>query len=241
MTVRFNQGVISANKVQVNLTTRQLLATGNTIFTQGEQVLLGERMEYNFSLDKGLIEQASGIIVVGNAEQRTSSPLARIEGIGALGARSLSDRITATQPPTKVKATGTAKFTFQSKLKTPGQSGIVNRLRFEADRLNLLGSGTWEAINLRLTNDPFSPPELELRSDRATLRPLSPFQDELITKKSRLVFDQRFSLPLFRERTIIDRQQREPFPIKVGYDQDDRGGLFVESTFEPFLSLCILQ
>ena len=236
VTVRFNQGIISANKVQVNLTTRQLLATGNTIFTQGEQVLLGERMEYNFTLDKGLIEQASGIIVVGTPEQRTSSPLARIEGIGVLGARSLSDRITATQPPTKVKATGTAKFTFQFKLKTPGQSGIVNRLRFEADRLNLLGAGTWEAINLRLTNDPFSPPEVELRSDRATFRPLSPFQDELITKKSRLVFDQRFSLPLFRERTIIDRQQREPFPIKAGYDQDDRGGLFIESTFEPFIS-----
>ena len=235
VTVRFNQRVINADKVQVNLTTRQLLATGNTVFTQGEQVLLGERMEYNFTLDKGLIEQASGIIVVGNSEQKTSSSLSTIEEIRALGAGPLSARIAATQPPAKVKATGTVKFTFQSKLKTPGQSGMVNRLRFEADRLNLLGAGNWEAINLRLTNDPFSPPEVELRSERATFRPLSPFQDELITKKSKLVFDQRFSLPLFRERTIIDRQEREPFPIKIGYDQDDRGGLFVESTFEPFL------
>ncbi|MCL2923487.1 MAG: DUF3769 domain-containing protein [Trichodesmium sp. MAG_R04] len=235
VTVRFNQRVINADKVQVNLTTRQLLATGNTVFTQGEQVLLGERMEYNFTLDKGLIEQASGIIVVGNSEQKTSSSLSTIGEIRALGAEPLSARIAATQPPTKVKTTGTAKFTFQSKLKTPGQSGTINRLRFEADRLNLLGAGTWEAINLRLTNDPFSPPEVELRSDRATFRPLSPFQDELITKKSRLVFDQRFSLPLFRERTIIDRQERERSPIKIGYDQDDRGGLFVESTFEPFL------
>ncbi len=235
VTVRFSQGVVSADKVQVNLTTRQLLATGNAVFAQGEQVLLGERMEYNFTLDKGLIEQASGIIFVGNAEESVSSSLPTTEGVGALGARSLSDSITATQPPTKVKATGTAKFTFEPTLELPEQSGTVNRLRFEADRLNLLGAGTWEAINLRLTNDPFSPPEVELRSDRATLRPLSPFQDELITKKSRLVFDQRFSLPLFRERTVIDRQQRDPLPIQIGYDQDDRGGLFVESTFEPFV------
>ncbi len=235
VTVRFSQGIVSADKVQVNLTTRQLLATGNAVFTQAGQVLLGERMEYNFTLDKGLIEQASGIIFVGNAEESTSSSLPTTEGVGALGARSLSDNIAATQPPTKVKATGTAKFRFEPKLEAPEQSGTVNRLRFEADRLNLLGAGTWEAINLRLTNDPFSPPEVELRSDRATLRPLSPFQDELITKKSRLVFDQRFSLPLFRERTIIDRQQRDPLPIQIGYDQDDRGGLFVESTFEPFL------
>ncbi|NEQ37551.1 MAG: DUF3769 domain-containing protein [Okeania sp. SIO3I5] len=235
VTVRFSQGIVSADKVQVNLTTRQLLATGNAVFTQGGQVLLGERMEYNFALDKGLIDQASGIIFVGNAEESRASSLPTTEGVGALGARSLSDSIAATQPPTKVKATGTAKFTFEPKLEVPEQSGTVNRLRFEADRLNLLGAGSWEAINLRLTNDPFSPPEVELRSDRATLRPLSPLQDELITKKSRLVFDQRFSLPLFRERTIIDRQQRDPLPLQIGYDQDDRGGLFVESTFEPFL------
>lgn len=235
--VRFSQGLVNADKVQINLTTRQLLATGNAVFTQGEQVLLGERMEYNFSLDKGIIEQASGIIFVGNAEEITSSSLPTTEGVGALQARTLSDSIAATQPPTNVKATGGTTVTFEPKLEAPEQAGTVNRLRFEADRLNLLGAGTWEATNLRLTNDPFSPPEVELRSERATLRPLSPFQDELITKKARLVFDERFSLPLFRERTIIDRNQRDPLPIQIGYDQDDRGGLFVETTFEPPLQI----
>ncbi|MEB3341563.1 DUF3769 domain-containing protein, partial [Okeania sp.] len=234
VTVRFSQGIVSADKVQVNLITRQLLATGNTIFTQGQQVLLGERMEYNFVLDRGSIEKASGVVFVGQAEESASS-LPTTEGVGALGARSLSETIAATQPPTKVKSAGAAKFTFEPKLEAPQQTGTVNRMRFEADRLNLLGAGTWEATNLRLTNDPFSPPEVELRSERATLRPLSPFQDELITKKARLVFDQGFSVPLLRERTIIDRRQRDPFPIQVGYDQEDRGGLFIESTFEPFI------
>ncbi len=233
--VRFSQGVVDADQVQVNLVTRQLLATGNAVFTQGEQVLLGERMEYNITLSKGVIEQASGIIFVGNAESSLSSSLPTTEGVGALQPTSLSDRIAATQPPTKVKSAGGATVTFEPKLEVPEPSGTVNRLRFEAERLNLLDDGTLEATNLRLTNDPFSPPEVELRSERATLRPLSPFQDELITKKARLVFDQRFSLPLFRERTIIDQNQRSPLPIKFGYDQDDRGGLFVESTFEPFL------
>ncbi|NEQ74152.1 MAG: DUF3769 domain-containing protein [Okeania sp. SIO2C9] len=235
--VRFSQGLVNADKVQINLTTRQLLATGNAVFTQGQQVLLGERMEYNFTLDKGVIEQASGIIFVGNAEEISSSSLPTTEGVGALQATSLSDRISATQPPTNVKATEGTKVTFEPKLEAPEQAGTVNRLRFEADRLNLLGAGTWEATNLRLTNDPFSPPEVELRSERATLKPLSPFQDELITKKARLVFDNRFSLPLFRERTIIDRNQRDPLPIQIGYDQDDRGGLFVETTFEPPLQI----
>jgi hypothetical protein len=230
--VRFRQGVIDADKAQVNLLTRQLLATGNTVFTQGEQVLLGERMEYNFTLSKGVISQASGIIYVGNADQGLSSSLPTLEGVGAVQETSLSDRIIATQPPSNVKATEGTTVVFEPKLEAPQQTGIVNRLRFEADRLNLVAEGTWEATNLRLTNDPFSPPEVELRADTATLRPLSPLQDELITTKSRLVFDQSFTLPLFRRRTVIDRSERDPLPIQIGYDQDDRGGLFFESTYE---------
>ena len=230
--LRFSQGVVDADKAQVNLMTRQLVATGNTVFTQGEQIILGERIEYNFTLSQGVIEQASGIVFLGNADSLSRS-LPTVEGVGALQEAPLSDRIAANQPPTNVTASGGTTFVFEPELTGPEQTGAVNRLRFEADRLNLVGEGTWEATNLRLTNDPFSPPEVELRADTATLRPLSPFQDELITTKSRLVFDQSFSLPLFRDRTIIDRSQREPLPIQIGYDQDDRGGLYIESTFEP--------
>ena len=62
--IRFRQGVIDADRVQVNLETRQLIAQGNAAFTRGEQVLRGETMAYNLTLGTGQIERASGELFV---------------------------------------------------------------------------------------------------------------------------------------------------------------------------------
>jgi hypothetical protein len=40
-------------------------------------------------------------------------------------------------------------------------------------------------------------------------------------------------LPLLRERTIIDRRERQPNPIQFGFDREDRGGFYVQGSFEP--------
>ncbi|NJL21433.1 MAG: DUF3769 domain-containing protein [Leptolyngbyaceae cyanobacterium SM1_3_5] len=113
-----------------------------------------------------------------------------------------------------------------------GLGGAVNRVRFEAERLEFTADG-WQATNVRLTNDPFSPPELELRSPTVTFTRLSPTRSEIRARNPRIVFDQGFSLPLFRERIILDSRQREAFPIGFGFDERDRGGFFVEGAFEP--------
>ncbi|NJO19749.1 MAG: DUF3769 domain-containing protein, partial [Spirulinaceae cyanobacterium RM2_2_10] len=84
---------------------------------------------------------------------------------------------------------------------------------------------------MRFTNDPFSPPELEVRADTAELTRLNEFQDEIITTNSRLVFDQVFSVPIFQDRILIDRREQEPGLFNIGFDDDDRGGLFIERGF----------
>lgn len=234
--IRFRQGVVDADRVQVNLETRQLVAQGNAAFTRGEQVLRGATMEYNLSLGTGVIEEASGEIFVPSSgtDFGGNTGAEGVEGTAILEAP-LSDRLTAAQP-LKVKSGGpglSVGVGVGRRPTLPQQGGIVNRMRFEAERLDLRADGGWEASNLRLTNDPFSPPELELRSDRAVLNPLSPFQDELLTSNPRLVLDQGFSVPLLRERTVIDRRERQPNPIQFGFDREDRGGFYVQGSFEP--------
>ena len=46
------------------------------------------------------------------------------------------------------------------------------------------------------------------------------------------MFDQRFSLPLLRNRIIFDRNQRQPALVNFGIDTDDRGGVFLEREIE---------
>ena len=80
-------------------------------------------------------------------------------------------------------------------------------------------------------NDPFSPPELELRADTAEFKQIAPLVSELRTTKSRVVVDQSFSLPLIRNRLVFDNRPRRPSIIQFGFDGDERGGLFVEKKF----------
>jgi Protein of unknown function (DUF3769) len=113
----------------------------------------------------------------------------------------------------------------------PQNGGQVRRLRFEAEQISFYPEG-WQAKNVRITNDPYSPPELELRTEQAQLRKLSPLRDEVVATRPRVVFDRGFSLPLLRNRVILDRNQRQPALVNFGFDSTDRGGIFIEREIE---------
>jgi len=232
VTVRFRQTLIEADTVQVNLTTRQAVAQGNVSLTRGEQVVRGQRMEYNLAAETGTLFEARGVVLTST----TASDFAVAEPTelapGVLPSAPISDRITAAQPVGQLQ-TGTGADVEFSGFSLPNVAGNVNRLRFEAERIDIMPNGEWQATNVRITNDPFSPPELELRADVAELNRISPLQDELITRNSRLVFDQDFTLPLFRDRTVIDRRQREPSPFSIGYDLDELDGYFIQWNVSP--------
>jgi hypothetical protein len=237
--VRFRDGVLTAERVQVNLVTRQLQAQGEAAIARGEQILQGDRIEFNLTLQTGVIDQARGTIYAptSGTDLAPLSPTLPTAGGIATSNIPLSERLQLNQPAVNVKEEPGVATTIgggnRGGFRLPQTQGQVDRLRFEAERIDLTGNGGWTATNLRLTNDPFSPPEIELRANQATFTKLSPLQDELITTNSRLVFDQKYSVPLFKRRTVIDRTEREPFPVQFGYDQKDRGGLFVQGSFSP--------
>lgn len=231
VTVRFRRGLLDADWVQLNLITRQIVAQGNVALTRGEQVFRGERMEYNLVLRTGTAEKAQGEVLLSTLTTDFDPAIANDVTGAAILDEPLSDRITANEPQRRVQPTGGVIIRTGGRGNQP-QGGTVNRLRFEAERLDIEADGGWIATNVRLTNDPFSPPELELRADRAQFRRLDPLQDEVLTDKPRLVLDQRITIPLLRRRTVIDRRPRRATPFNIGYDKEDRGGLFVERSFE---------
>ncbi|MGB3136932.1 MAG: DUF3769 domain-containing protein, partial [Nodosilinea sp.] len=128
---------------------------------------------------------------------------------------------------------GVALATGDPSILAVGEQDTINRLRFEADQVSFDADGSY-AENVRLTNDPFSPPELEFRASSARLTPLNEIQEELVFENPRLVFDQGLSIPLFRNRFVLTRGQLpadafNPLPLGIGIDGRDRSGLFVEA------------
>ncbi len=228
--MRYRNSVLDADRVQVNLQSRAVVAQGNVAWTRGEQVLRGQRMEYNFVQGVGTVKSASGELYLPTSGTDFAPTLPTDVSATALLEQPLSDRVTANQPLENVASPpGGVAVTVGTGY---NQTGELRRVRYEAEQVDFTPEGGI-ARNIRFTNDPFSPPELELRAPEAKLTRLSPFQDEIRATNPRLVFDQGFSLPFYPNRVVIDRREREPGLFRFGYDRRERGGLFVESPLEP--------
>ncbi|WP_414542155.1 DUF3769 domain-containing protein [Nostoc sp. CCY0012] len=235
--VRFDGAVVDADRLQVNLDNLIAVGEGNVALTRGDQVLRGQRFTYNFIQDSGELENGSGEIFVPSAQTDLAFSPDDVTA-GGVPRQPLSDRIRRNQPLTGVSSPGGIDFTTggqgASNLPPPAAGGQVRRLRFEAQRIEFYPRG-WQAEDVRITNDPFSPPELELRASRVTSVRESPLVESITTQGQRLVFDQRISLPIPVDRQTIDRLERDtsPFIVSPGFDGDRRGGLFVERGFSP--------
>ncbi len=228
--MRFEEALLRSDQLQVNLINRLARGVGNVSLVSGEQILLGSEFLYNFVQGTGTITQARGVVYIPTAQ----SDFDLGQGTGDSQLLPPGERILLDQPPTDVTDAGGVIINVgggQGVTPQAQQGGQVRRVRFEAEQLNFTPEG-WQAVNVRFTNDPFSPPELEVRADRAQLTRISPLEDEVLATRPRLVFDQRLPVPLLRDRLIISREERDPAIISFGYDDRDRGGLFIERTFE---------
>ena len=236
VTLTLGDAIIEADELWVNLINRYALAEGDVLLTRGSQLVEGNRLEYNFVQQSGRIGEAVGTIYLPAIEEDFSSPL-----VGVSASRRAYDPIRrnpdlvveedtsllygrplSTQPPDPVRNPQDAAV---------GESALINQLRFETDELTFDVDG-WRAEKVRITNDPFSPPEIELRTDGLLLRNISPTQDELLLRRPRLVFDQGLAIPLVRSRILLSRgsvdpEDINPVPAPIGIDGRDRGGFFL--------------
>jgi hypothetical protein len=229
--VQLGDAQILAERLWINLIDRYVRAEGNVFFSRNQQILEGDAVTYNLLQGAGTLHNARGELVLSTlAEDFTSA----FPGDGTVGVtdpqRPIPGSISGVTSPGGLGLSTAADQTLFG-----GESGTVRRLRFEGEDIAFDATG-WYVENLRLTNDPFSPPELELRSSRARLRPLNQDEDELVIENPRLVFDQALTVPLWRSRFILQRgtlppDAFNPLPTGIGIDGRDRGGLFIEREF----------
>ena len=230
--LELNDAIIEADEIWVNLINRYTLAEGNVLLTRGSQLIRGSSAEYNFIQRSGVIGNAIGTLYFPEIQNDLSS--LRTARQGSL--RRVYDPINRSSDPEVESASSVQLTSNPSAATIGGDNGQIRQLRFETNKLAFDAEG-YVAEDVRITNDPFSPPELELRTDRLTLQNYSATQDELLLKRPRLVFDQGLSLPLFRSRILIDRgsgsvdpEDLNPVPVEIGIDGRDRGGLYIGRT-----------
>ncbi|MEM1368754.1 MAG: DUF3769 domain-containing protein [Cyanobacteria bacterium P01_H01_bin.15] len=242
--IRFANGVLIADQVNINLRDRLALGEGQVVLRRpNQQVLRGERFEYFFFQDQGRVLDASGSFLRAGPETETASSaelfepttpsvaVRRVPQTNVQAGEGFSTQIGNIQLLRLASSPDTTEEEDRS-IESPefGTTGQINRIRFAADYVEFDQDG-WRARNVRLTNDPFSPPEFELRADTAQFRQLSPLVSEIVTTNSRLVFDDGLAIPTFRNRFLLDqRDDRTPL-FQLNFDGEDRGGLYIERAF----------
>lgn len=239
--VRFNNGVLTADNLQINLNTKLAIATGNVALQRGSQLLRGERFDYFFVQNRGYIRSAQGEVLQNNFNQDISSqPSTALNNPGD-PTLLLNERLLLEQPPTNIRASGDGvNLLVGSDRGIPQQNitretGTINRVRFYAEDVEFYDN-RWEAKNVRLTNDPFNPPELELIATSATYRQVDELTDELVTTDTRLSLDNNVSLPVFPRTYRFSKADDEGIfsLFSIGYDDEERGGLYVQRQFTLF-------
>ena len=239
--VRFDGTVIDADTLHINLDNLMAVGEGNVALTRGNQIFQGQRFTYNFIQDSGDLENGKGeLYIPTTATDFAFSPSLPTDiTAGGVPSRPLSYRLRANQPLTGVNSPGGIEFGASGQsdarnVSVPKSGGVLKRLRFEAQYIEFYPRG-FQAQDVRITNDPFSPPELEIRAAKVTVTREAPLIDRVTTQRQRLVFDQKVVVPIPVNSRKIDRRPRQVNPtiVSVGFDNGKRGGLFIERAFEP--------
>ncbi|MBD0267063.1 MAG: DUF3769 domain-containing protein [Cyanobacteria bacterium Co-bin8] len=232
--VQFGDAQLFSNRLWANLRNRFLRAEEDVLFNRNNQIIAGSSATYNLLQGSGSILEAQGELSLTEVERDFSADF-QVVGSSSQVVAPASRPIQEQGTISSVTSPGGLSLGTDNRNLAGGEEGDINRLRFEAERIDFDATG-WYAEGIRLTNDPFSPPEIEFRGDTARLTAISPEEDELVITNARVVFGQGFSIPLLRDRITfrrgqVDPSELNPIPTNVGIDGQDRGGLFVERAF----------
>lgn len=229
--VQFGNAQLAADRLWVNLANRYIRAEDNVLLNRNNQIIAGSSATYNLTQGAGTIFDANGELALNEIDEDFSSDRSRLDPSDQVS-RPIDLQLLEQGSISSVTSPGGLSFGTDARFLPGSEGNNINRLRFESNRIDFDASG-WQAEGLRLTNDPFSPPEIEFRGDTARLTPLNAEEDELVITNARVVFDQGFSLPLLRSRILlrrgqVDPDQLNPIPTTLAIDGRDRGGIYVE-------------
>jgi Protein of unknown function (DUF3769)/LptA/(LptD N-terminal domain) LPS transport protein len=236
--MRFRNALLKADRLEVTLQSKKAVATGNVSLKRGRQVLTGERFDYDFGNDKGVITKAGGEVYQPSIARDLNVPRLA-PGNGEFPDLPLSEKLQNDQPVRQIINRSTVGVAFGSDRDIDFQGplqprGTLTRLRYRAERLEFDGQ-LLSGSEVRLTNDPFSPPELEVRADQVGFQNLSEEEDQVTAANPRVTIDQGFNLPIPLSQLSLNQLGKDTNPFGFGLDAIDRGGLYLERSFYPIL------
>ena len=226
--INLSNGFIKADKISYDRKNKILEANNNIILEKGNQYINAKFLKFNFLEKSGMVNEVYGVI--DSKSINIDFDLLNKKEINDYCLRDNSDLINS---PSETSLLGSNNIRLKNKLgfdsfKIDFQN--IDKWRFKTKKL-ILEKDRIKSDLVYFTNDPFNKPQLLLKSQNFSID-LDNENTSLISKKTSINFDQKFSLPLGK-RTIGSSKSVDA-KWGVGYQVKDKDGLFISRTFNPY-------
>ena len=128
------------------------------------------------------------------------------------------------------KSSGVRVAQLQKVVRKGFISGSINRWRVQADSILISPEG-WKSPIMSFTNDPITPAQSRIESMNVIATEEKNGDFLIKTSRSRLILDETFSLPMFRNQRIKKTDEVENQWV-LGVDTKDRDGFFIGRQFK---------
>ena len=221
--------ILKADRLEFDRSRKILRAKGRVTFNKGSQYFQASSLQYDFIEGSGELEDVYGVLDI----ESLNNDL-KIINLG----NEFKDKneIIENMEIKKIKLKdgfnikgGNIEPKFNSIINNESIQGSINQWRFQSPKINLTKNG-WFSKKIIFTNDPLYPTQTKLEALDVIAKEDSNNSTLITFRKSRLILEDKFSIPLLRNRKFGENQN---FRWVIGYDKIEKDGLFLGRQYQP--------
>ena len=212
-------GVLKANRIEFDTTSKLIKAKDKVRFEKGSQYFQASSFDYNFVKKKGSIRKVYGVIYLKSFSKDLTLISSDLD----------NNKLLNDIKEGKVQNID-LKDGIEIKIHNKGANVIaksISKWRIQSPLITI-NSSLWRAKRMSLTNDPFNPIQARIEANNVTLKE----EEEgtyIFAKGSKLILEEKLPLPL-GSRSFGKKEERK---WSIGYDIEDRDGFFISRHYKP--------
>ena len=219
-------GILNADKISYDKTSKIFKAYSNLNVTKGNQFFKADFLEYNFIESKGYIKNIFGIL---NFE--TINNDLKLKNKILVDEVSPNTNLDFNDLPSEIELLDSTNERYKNSIaekKIRFDFSTIKNWRFNSKRIDLEGN-KWSADLINFTNDPFNKPQLIIKSKKF-VGEINNSKTKFISNSTSLNFEDKLTIPIIGKRTITNDDNNLRWGI--GYESGDKDGFFILRNFD---------
>ncbi|WP_320663321.1 DUF3769 domain-containing protein [Prochlorococcus sp. MIT 1223] len=223
-----NGAILASDRIEYDRQKKILVATGNVVFKKGSQYFQASSLNYDFIREVGEVNDVYGLLSI----ESISNDINLIKSEKALVLAEDQIRVS----PIKniilkdgyIIKGGSIDSELGLSANSTDKDGVINNWRIQSPRIIIRKNG-WSADKISFTNDPLNPTQARIEAQDVEAKEDN--NSTLIScSKSRLIIEEKFSIPLLKNRKLGKSEAVKWF---IGLDYKEKDGLFLGRKISP--------